>query len=171
MLAHIMVLGFFPAAMAYAAASDLITMTISNKLSIALVAGFYAVAVLLGIPASAIAIHSATAFVVLAVSFSMFAAGWIGGGDAKLVAAIVLWLGFDQLPSFLILASIFGGVLTLSLLMARRIALPGFLLGQGWAQRLHAPTTGIPYGIALAAAALMTYPHGVVMKALVGLAQ
>ncbi len=74
--------------------------------------------------------HSAAAFVVLAISFSMFAAGWIGGGDAKLVAAIALWLGFDQLFSFLILASIFGGLLTVSLLMVRRYALPACLLGQ-----------------------------------------
>jgi prepilin peptidase CpaA len=169
MLAQIMVLGLFPAAMAYAAASDLLTMTISNKLSIALVAGFYFVALLLGIPATTIAIHSATAFVVLAISFSMFAAGWIGGGDAKLVAAIALWLGFDQLFSFLILASIFGGLLTVSLLMVRRYALPACLLGQSWVERLHAPTTGVPYGIALAAAALMTYPHSAVMKALAGL--
>jgi prepilin peptidase CpaA len=170
MLAQILVLGFFPAAMAYAAASDLLTMTISNRLSIALIAGFYVVVLLLGLPASAIFIHSVTAFVVLAISFSMFAAGWIGGGDAKLVAAIALWLGFDQLASFLIVASIFGGLLSVSLLAVRRFALPGCLLGQSWAQRLHAPTTGVPYGIALAAAALMTYPHSAAMKALAGLA-
>jgi prepilin peptidase CpaA len=170
MLAHIMVLGFFPAAMAYAAASDLLTMTISNKLSIALVVGYYLVALLLGMPATTIGIHSATAFVVLAISFSMFAAGWIGGGDAKLVAAIALWLGFGQLLSFLILASIFGGALTVSLLMVRRYALPACLLGQDWLERLHAPTTGVPYGIALAAAALLTYPHSPMMKALAGIA-
>lgn len=170
-LAQIIVLGVFPAAMAYAAASDLLTMTISNKLSIALVVGFYLVALLLGMPAGTIGMHSAAGLVVLAVSFSMFAAGWIGGGDAKLVAAIALWLGFQDLMSFLVLASIFGGVLTFSLLAVRRYALPGCLIGQEWAVRLHAPTTGVPYGIALAAAALMTYPHGAVMKALAALAQ
>lgn len=170
MIAEIVVLGLFPAAMAYAAASDLLTMTISNKLSIALVMGFYLVALLLGLPATTIAVHSAAAFVVLAVSFSMFAAGWIGGGDAKLVAAIALWLGFEQLMPYLILASVLGGVLTLTLLTMRRVPLPACLLGQDWAQRLHAPTTGVPYGIALAVAALMTYPHGAVMKALAGFA-
>lgn len=171
MIAQLMVLGFFPAAMAYAAASDLLTMTISNKLSIALVAGFYIVALSLGLPVTTIGLHSLAGFVVLAVSFSMFAAGWIGGGDAKLVAAIALWLGFDQLFSFLILASIWGGILTFSLLAVRRYALPAYLLGQNWAERLHAPTSGVPYGIALAAAALMIYPYSAAMKALAGLAQ
>lgn len=170
MLAHAMVLGFFPAAMAYAAASDLFTMTISNKLSITLVVGFYLVALALGIPAATIGMHSAAGLVVLAVSFAMFAAGWIGGGDAKLVAAIALWLGFEQLLSFLVFASILGGLLTFALLAVRRYALPAALLEQEWAVRLHAPTTGVPYGIALAAAALMTYPHGAVMKALAALA-
>jgi prepilin peptidase CpaA len=170
LLAQVLVLGFFPAAMAYAAASDLLTMTISNKLSIALVLGFYVVALLLGMPATTIGIHSAAGFVVLAVSFSMFAAGWIGGGDAKLVAAVALWLGFDQLMSYLLLASIFGGILTFALLAVRRYALPTALQEQQWAVRLHAPGTGVPYGIALAAAALITYPHGAVMKALAHLA-
>ena len=170
MLAQILVLGFFPAAMAYAAASDLFTMTISNKLSIALIGGFYVVALLLGLPLTAIGMHTATGLVVLAVSFSMFAAGWIGGGDAKLVAAIALWLGFDQLLDYLVLASIFGGILTFALIAVRRYALPTALLEQEWAVRLHAPSTGVPYGIALAAAALMIYPHGAVMKALAGLA-
>lgn len=170
LLAQIMVLGLFPSAMAYAAASDLLTMTISNKLSIALVVGFYLVALLLGMPAGTIGMHSTAGLVVLAVSFAMFAAGWIGGGDAKLVAAIALWLGFEQLLSFLVFASILGGLLTFALLAVRRYALPAALHDQGWAVRLHAPTTGVPYGIALAVAALMTYPHGVVMKALAALA-
>lgn len=168
MLAQIMVLGVFPAAMAYAAASDLLTMTITNWLSLILVAGFYLVALTLGLPVAAIGMHTAAGLAVLAVTFAMFAAGWIGGGDAKFAAAIALWLGFEQLLDYLLLASVFGGLLTLALLAVRRYSLPAPLLGQQWAVRLHAPTTGVPYGIALAAAALLVYPHGIMMRALAG---
>ncbi|MFK8253463.1 A24 family peptidase [Ancylobacter terrae] len=168
MLAQMLVLGVFPALMAYAAASDLLTMTIANWISLALVAGFFAVALLVGMPIAEIGLHLAAGLVVLAVTFSMFAAGWIGGGDAKLAAATALWLGFGQLADYLLIAAILGGALTLALLMVRRYALPLTLAKQEWAARLHAPTTGIPYGIALAAAALLVYPHGAVMHALAG---
>ena len=94
----------------------------------------------------------------LAVTFAMFAAGWMGGGDAKLAAGIALWLGFADLLDYCMLASILGGVLTLALLAARRYPLPLMLARIPWALRLHAPETGIPYGIALALAALAILP-------------
>ena len=60
---------------------------------------------------------------------------------------------------YLFVASLFGGALTYGLLQLRRYPLPYFLLRQDWAQRLHDQKSGIPYGIALAAAALLVYPH------------
>src|SRR5208282_2811624 len=41
---------------------------------------------------------------------------WIGGGDAKLAAATVLWLGFAHLADYLVYASLFGGALTVALI-------------------------------------------------------
>ena len=95
---------------------------------------------------------------VLLVAFVCFSRGWIGGGDAKLAAATALWLGFDYLTSYLIYASLFGGALTLLLIQFRMLPLPRILVGQEWAERLHRKDTGVPYGIALAAAALAIYP-------------
>ena len=46
----------------------------------------------------------------------------IGGGDAKLAAATALWLGFEGLGDYLLVASIFGGALTLAILAARDVA-------------------------------------------------
>ena len=83
----------FPALMAYAAASDLLTMTIPNRLSLALVAGFAAFAILAGLSMQAVLLHLGAGAAVLAASFALFAFGWIGGGDAKLAAATALWLG------------------------------------------------------------------------------
>ena len=56
------------------------------------------------------------------------------------------------------LPSLGGGALTLAILVARGRVLPRFALGWAWAQRLHDRKTGIPYGIALAAAALVALP-------------
>jgi prepilin peptidase CpaA len=154
----------FPAMMAFAASSDLFTMTISNRIALILVAGFFAMAFVAGMSPNDVLSHVGAAFSVLAVTFVFFARGWIGGGDAKLAAATALWLGFDHLMPYLLYASIFGGVLTLAMIRFRLMPLPAMLAEQEWAKRLHRPDGGVPYGIALAAAALMIYPDTLWMK-------
>ena len=149
----------FPALMAFAAASDLFTMTISNRVSLALVAGFLALAPLSGMGLHDILLHLGAGACVLAVAFGCFAMGWVGGGDAKVAAGAALWFGFGHLMNYLIYASLFGGALTLFLLQFRQWPLPYTLSGQTWLLRLHAKESGIPYGIALAIGALMIYPE------------
>ena len=158
MLTDAIKLIMFPALMAFAASSDLFTMTISNRLSLALAGGFVLLAVVTGMSLPAIGMHLLAGFAVLAVAFGFFSQGWIGGGDAKLVAATALWFGFDHLLDYMIYASIFGGILTLVLIQFRRVPLPAFMERQQWIMRLHDASGGVPYGIALAAAALMVYP-------------
>ena len=156
----------FPALMAFAASSDLFTMTISNRVSLALTAGFLALALATGMSGADILSHAGAGAMVLTITFCFFAFGWIGGGDAKLAAATALWLGFEHLFTYLVYASIFGGVLTLAIIKFRGLPLPAALARQGWVQRLHADGGGVPYGIALAAAALVVYPHTPWMRAL-----
>jgi prepilin peptidase CpaA len=158
MLTDVIRLLLFPALMAFAASSDLLTMTISNRLSLALAGGFFLLTLVTGMSLAAIGMHLAAAALVLVFSFGFFSQGWIGGGDAKLVAATALWFGFDYLLDYLIYASLFGGVLTLVLIQFRQLPLPGPLARQPWILRLHETGAGIPYGIALAAAALTVYP-------------
>jgi prepilin peptidase CpaA len=155
----------FPALMAFAAASDLFTMTIPNRVSVLLVAGFFVVAGFSGMPLSGMAMHVGAGLTVLVVAFACFAFGWMGGGDAKIAAAAALWLGFTPLLQFLVYASLFGGALTLLLLQFRQWPLPYPLLSQKWLLHLHHKDTGIPYGIALALGALMIYPETEWMKA------
>ena len=157
----------FPALMAFAASSDLFTMTISNRLSIALAGGFVLLALVSGLAWPVIGMHLAAAALVLVISFVLFTQGWIGGGDAKLAAATALWFGFDYLLDYMIYASLFGGALTLALLQFRKLPLPQVLAKQEWIQRLHDQAGGVPYGIALAAAALTVYPHTGWMTALI----
>lgn len=155
----------FPALMAFAACSDLLTMRISNKLVLATGAAFFVLALLAGMDIVQIGWHVAAGALVLAFTFGFFAAGWIGGGDAKLAAAIALWFGFDLILPFLLYASVFGGALTLIVLLGRNYMLPAPLMQVGWIERLHNQKTGIPYGIALAAAALVVYPMSPLFKA------
>jgi prepilin peptidase CpaA len=168
MLADAIRLMLFPALMAFAACSDLLTMTISNRVSLALVAGFFALALVIGMNPALIMSHLGAAAAVLVVAFAFFARGWIGGGDAKLAAATALWLGFEHLMTYLLYASLFGGLLTIVLLNVRTMPLPSLLSAQPWAVRLHRKDSGVPYGIALAAAALVVYPDTIWMKAIAG---
>ena len=155
----------FPALMAFAASSDLFTMTISNRVSLALVAGFLVLARASGMGLTDMLAHAGAGAAVLAIGFTCFAMGWVGGGDAKVPAAVALWFGFDHLLNYLLYASLFGGALTILLLEFRQWPLPYALSGQAWLLRLHARETGIPYGIALAIGALMIYPETEWMRA------
>ena len=159
MIADAIQLVLFPSLMAFAASSDLLTMTVSNRISLILVGGFFALAVVSGMSAVNMLSHVGAAGIVLAAAFVCFARGWIGGGDAKLAAATALWLGFDHLVAYLAFASLSGGALTLILIQFRMLPLPEMLAQQEWVQRLHRKDGGVPYGIALAAAALVVYPH------------
>ncbi len=158
MILEALVLGLFPAAMVFAAASDLVSMTISNRLSIALAVSFFLVAALIGMPIAEMGWHILASMAVLVIAFACFARGWIGGGDAKLAAATALWLGFTHLMDYLLIASILGGGLTVLLLQLHKFPLPNLLSKQPWIMRLHGLESGIPYGIALAAAGLIVYP-------------
>jgi prepilin peptidase CpaA len=152
-------LTLFPAMMAFAASSDLFTMTIANRVSLILVGGFALLAAMTGMSAAEMLSHVGAAAAVLAVVFVFFTCGWIGGGDAKLAAATVLWLGFAHLADYLVYASLLGGALTVALIQFRAMPLPQVFVGREWAERLHRRGGGVPYGIALAAAALLVYPQ------------
>jgi prepilin peptidase CpaA len=163
-----MLLVIFPAAMAFAASSDLVSMTISNRLCLLLIVAFALCTLSLGLSWTQIAWHIAAGGLVLSVCFGMFAAGWIGGGDAKLAAVTALWFGFGQLMPYLMLAGIAGGVLTLAILGLRSRPLPTIAAGWPWMRRLHAANEGVPYGIALAFSALFVLPETDLWRVAIG---
>jgi prepilin peptidase CpaA len=161
-------LAIFPALMAYAAASDLLTMKIPNWLSLALVAAFAVFSVASGLPWEAVAWHVGAATLVLAICFTLFALGWIGGGDAKLATATALWLGFASLLDYLIIAALAGGMLTLVILVMRSCPRPRFMHAWESLSRLYDRKVGVPYGVALALAALIVFPQSRVWLAAFG---
>ncbi|MER2269054.1 A24 family peptidase [Methylobacterium oxalidis] len=172
MATHLATLGLlvvFPFFMAYAAANDLLTMLIPNRISLGLVAAFALVAATGIMSWAEIGQHVGAGLLVLTVTFTLFALGTIGGGDAKLAAATALWLGFDQLADYLLIAGVAGGILTLGLLAARAHPLPYPVARLPFALHLHDAKTGVPYGIALAFAALIVVPDTVLWaRALAG---
>jgi len=140
---------FFAAVMIWAAGSDLTTMTIPNRIVMVLLVGFVILA-----PLTDVQMFQAAAggTIALLISFILFSRGWIGGGDAKLVAVAGLWIGADQLGLFLLTTSLFGAILTLAVLMFRAVTLQPYLSDLTWVARLHRPGGGIPYGVAIAGA-------------------
>ncbi|MCW2306514.1 A24 family peptidase [Rhodobium gokarnense] len=163
----LVLLVFFPAAMAFAASSDLFTMKISNWVSLALAGGFFALAPFAGFDLQLFGQHLAVSALVLAIGFACFSVGWMGGADAKIAAAVALWFGWPATFEFLLVASIIGGGLTLALLSFRHVPLPAAVSGQDWLKRLHNAGNGAPFGIALAASALLIYPNTFWMAAIV----
>jgi len=160
---------FFPAAMALAASMDVVTMTIPNRICAALAIGYVVLAFAVGLPAQTVLVNLSCGAAVLALTFTLFALGWIGGGDAKLAAAIALWLGWGALLDYSLSAAIYGGALTLLILLGRRQVLPQWLSRHAWIARLHDSKTGVPYGVALAAAGMMFYPQTEIWRAAAGL--
>lgn len=157
----------FPVLMVLAAAKDVLSYTIPNGISLALIAGFVLAAPVAGLGMHASLMHVAAGAAVLAVGFLLFAFRLVGGGDAKLLAAASMWLGFEQLLPFLLHTAVIGGGLALVLLMFRRLSSTIFF-GHGWVQRLQAPESGIPYGVAIAGGALMSFPKSAVFLGLAG---
>ena len=148
----------FPAAMAFAAMMDLFTMTIPNRVSLFLLGSFLVVAPLTGMAWEQFGLHIATGFGVLLLGIVLFTLGYVGGGDAKLLAAASLWIGPHFLLQYVAMATILGGLLSLMILSYRGIMPPLWLTRQKWAMKLHNPKVGVPYGLALSGAALWIFP-------------
>lgn len=148
----------FPIAMAFAAANDLFTMRIPNVISIALIGGFVALALLTQMPLETFGLHVICALGVLLLTFVLFAFNLLGGGDAKLMAAGALWMGSSQILPFIVFTTMFGGLLCLLILSYRRMVPADLWPLPGWAQRLHTVGGPVPYGIAIAASGLMVFP-------------
>lgn len=149
-----------PALVIAAAVKDLTTFTIPNWISLALVAAFLPAALTAGLPLPAIGLHLAVGFGALLMGMGLFALRWIGGGDAKLMAAAVLWLGWSPLLPFLVVTMFAGGALSLGLITLRRPLLrPLVLSGPPWFVRLAEPKESVPYGLAIAAGALFAFPQ------------
>jgi len=148
----------FPALVLTAAVSDATSFTIPNWISLALLALFPVAALAVGVPLPTMGLHLALGAGALVIGAGMFAMGWMGGGDAKLIAAAALWLGPAALLNFVLGTAITGGGLAMALLLLRSPAFrPMVALGPRWVNRLADADQGIPYGVAIAAGTLAAF--------------
>lgn len=150
----------FPFCMVYAAVSDMLTMTIANRVSILLVAAFAVLAPLSGMDWQTYGLHFAAGGVALVITFGLFAIGAMGGGDAKLIAATAVWMGLGiPLAQYAVWSGVIGGLLTLAILAFRNSPLSVYAGNNLFMRHLADAKAGIPYGIALGIAGLLAFPN------------
>lgn len=138
-------LGIASALLLAAAMCDGSSYVIPNGICLALAALFPVYAAFAGLPWVGNLAAGATLF---AVAVALFAFGWVGGGDAKLLGACGLWIAPIDLPLFLTVMLATGALLATALLIRRRLAKPAGASGPAAAE------ARVPYGIAIAAGGL-----------------
>ncbi|WP_340692723.1 prepilin peptidase [Hyphomonas sp.] len=148
--------GVFLALCVFAAMHDVNRLTIPNWLNLTLAGLFVPAAAISGVPMEIIGGHLMVAALAFMVAFGLFAFNIFGGGDAKMIPAVMLWLGPDAGITFIFVMALAGGAFALLILSVRQLVpaavLPGFI---------RAPfeeNAGVPYGVAIAAGALVAAP-------------
>src|SRR5215472_14914936 len=147
------------ALLALAATWDIASFTIPNFIPLCLIALFACFVAVARLSWGEVGTHLLVGLIGLVAGFTLFSLKFIGGGDAKLFAATLVWLGFHDALDYALIAAIFGGGLTLAILSLRALPLPALLLRQPWIARLHDQKAGIPYGVALASGAFAVLPY------------
>lgn len=149
----------FPAALTWAMISDVRNFEIPNAIPILLASAYLVSSLALGTDLLIILRQCGIGGAALALGFVLFAFRIVGGGDVKLMAALVPWLAPAQIPSFLFWMAIAGGLIGLLLLALRHMpALPGTGIGDNWLRRIS-DAGKIPYGLAIGCAGLITFPN------------
>ncbi len=160
----ILLSGLFLALCIFAALHDVNRLTIPNWLNITLAALFLPAALFSGLPLELLGGHLLAGGLAFVVAFGLFAFRIFGGGDAKMIPAVVLWMGPAAAMPFLYWMAIAGGACALILLIGRRSvpaeAVPGFMRAP------FEPKAGVPYGVAIAAGAMLAGPHSLMLASL-----
>ena len=147
----------FSGLLVWAALSDGRTLTIPNRLCLAVALLYLARLPVVGPTEWAVGILIGLGG--LAIGFVAFDRGLIGGGDAKLIAAVLPWAGSADAGAFLIVTALAGGTLALFILARYRGAtLLRGLTGRAFLSEPNGSTDtgapGLPYGIAIATGGL-----------------
>ncbi|MEM9599874.1 MAG: prepilin peptidase [Pseudomonadota bacterium] len=167
MIVAILVTLIFAAPLLAAAYTDFWSMKIPNKVSLAMAAGFLVTLPLTWQGLPALGEHLSVGLVFFAAGFAMFAFGWLGGGDAKLMAAISLWFGWGDVMPFVLYTTLFGAALGLFIMLSDFIV-PVKLRTSELGMRMFQGGKDMPYGLALAAGALFVWPTSSLFMAITG---
>jgi len=151
-----------------AALNDANAMKIPNRIPLLTLAGFFLMVPLTWAGLPIFLEHLTVGLTLFAVGFAMFAFGWMGGGDSKLLAATAFWFTWPDVINYMIYTALFGGALTMFIMLGRTY-LPVRMLTTQWAQTMFRDETKIPYGLALAAGAILTLPKTQMFQVALGL--
>jgi len=168
MIAALIVTLVFAAPLLIAAYTDFWSMKIPNLVSLAMAAGFLLTLPLTWQGLPFLTEHLLVGATFFLAGFAMFAFGWLGGGDAKLMAGIALWLGWTDVLNFIFMTTLFGAILGIFLIFGGRI-MPVRLRTSEVGMRLFQGGKDMPYGLALAAGALFIWPTSQIGSTLLGI--
>lgn len=157
-----------PLLLVVAAGCDVTTMTIPNWISAILVVSFLALGLLFGLPIGQIGLSIGVGAGFLLGGMVLFSLGWLGGGDAKLIAATAVWFGWPSAFIFILYTMFAGGAATLLLLLFRRISMPRPVLSVAWVGRLHSADEALPYGVAIATGGLLALSQAPLISVMAG---
>ncbi len=160
--------GVLVIAMLYGAISDLGRFMIPNWVSLLVAVAFLPAALAAGLDIQHIVLSLGVALGCLALGVAAFAFGLFGGGDIKLFSAGAMWTGWSALAPYLMAIAIAGGILSVILLLFRRLPLADRLAKVGWIGELHRRNGPVPYGVAIAAGTFVSLPQFPVMAVLGG---
>jgi prepilin peptidase CpaA len=163
----LLILSIFPVLLIAAGIGDFLTMRIPNWLNVALVISFFVMIFVAGMPFAVLKWHLAAAGAVFAAGLVLFFTIGIGGGDAKLLAAGALWLGWSALMPFLFYTVLAGGVLALLVVIWRKIGHESDVRGLVWFRELFSKKIQMPYGVAIAIGGIAAFPESWWVKSLI----
>lgn len=167
MLITFIIFAIFAVTMMAAAYNDATTMKIPNWISLALIVGFCLIQPFIFQDWSVLGSHFTVSAVFFLFGFAMFAFGWLGGGDAKLMAATALWWQWPDAVMYISYTTLIGAALGILLLISRKF-LPARILTSQIPLAMFKEEKNMPYGIALAAGALLTLPQSAIFLQAVG---
>jgi prepilin peptidase CpaA len=153
-----LILSVFPLLIVMAGISDYFTLKIPNWVNGLIAFSVIPFVLLSGMPLDVFAWHVAAGVAAFIVGYMMFAGGLIGGGDAKMLAACALWIGWDGLMQFAFYTAMAGGVLATIVTVWRHMADKTGQEKTGWAKNFLSETPKLPYGIAIAVGGVVVFP-------------
>ncbi len=156
-LSGLLVLTVFPILCVAAGIGDFLTMRIPNWLNGALIVAFVVMVFVAGMPFDVLKWHLAAGGLLLVAGITLFFAIQFGGGDAKMLAACSLWIGWSALVPFLIYTALAGGALALIAILWRRIGHEHDMRGGVWLRGLFNKEVKIPYGVAIAIGGILSF--------------
>jgi prepilin peptidase CpaA len=166
-MTDLLILALFPTLVIAAAIGDVLTMRIPNWLNGATALAVVPMAVLAGMPLDIVPWHLLAGAVMLVFGFGLFARGYVGGGDAKLLAAAGLWIGWSSLLPFVLVTTLAGGALAIICKLWQLVRTEHEARDFAWFRRAIRADLELPYGIAIAAGAVWVYSGTWWMEALI----